>query len=518
MVAVTRFVQFDPDADTSMTMDTNQTVSGTGSPGYAESNSAAPSTVTITSSVDDQIEVEIDSSGNQVIVTLSSGTGLDARVVARDITYQLKAEALTYSELEHVMCEYINNKFRITSSSLGTTSNVSITHPGGRSCLHLLGWAASKGGALTLTTQAGQATSNNGAYTGQPSVGGTYKGQFDDIYTVMIGKDHPVQDPTVSGLYAGTAESAGDWNEASDAEYTVLVSTTNGSVMNAGSGNVPTFTVTSSGGTPDNVATPQEILYSDYWYDIGTRGVRMRFSDAPFGNGDTIKIYCDAIQYAVATSGAAPVGSAKYVWSSRREGKSPSATTTQVTGTAVGTKGVTIAFSDSGQHTARDEFRIICSGPQPSVLGVTTLNYGSVTVSTYSPTKVVWFEILSGATVMSSTKFGLQSHGTASHHDTGNDDTYFAFGTGGEGSPGSDGTEWKSGVLGNSDLDDSTPPSYLSATEGNLSEVSTADLSETVGIANGEMVSDFVYLAVKLGASEVGANPSINYRMFFDFS
>lgn len=514
MVATTRFVLFDNDAETVMTGATNESISGTGAPGYVESASAASDTVTITAGVADQMQVNVDSNGFKQI-TLTSGTNLDSRIVARDISYKLK-QLVSAPEMDNVLCEYLNNKFRITSSSLGTTSQVAVNN-GSNDCLHLLGMASSQGGPLTVTTVAGQASSNNAAYTGQLTIGGEYKGQFDDIYTVMIATSHPVGSVTGSGgnTYAGTADSAGDWNESSDETYTITISTSNGSVMNAGTGNVPTFTVTSTQG--DNVAAPIEILYSDYWYNIGTKGLRVKFTDAPFGDGDVFTVPCTAILYAQGTNTSAGVGTAEYVWSSRREGISSSSTTTQTTGTAVGTKGATAAFSASGNLTRRDEFRILCSAPQPTTLGVTTLNYGSVTVSTYSPVKSVWFELVSGATVLSNTKFGLQSHGTASHHNQGNSDTLFAFGNGGEGTPGSDGTEWKRAVTG-SDLSSDTPPSYLAATEDNLSEVTTADNSETVGVANGEMVSDFIHLAVKLGAAEVGANPSIVYRMFYDFS
>jgi hypothetical protein len=514
MVATTRFVLFDNNAETSMTGNTNQTISGTGAPGYIESASAAPDTVTITTGVADQLQVNIDGNGYKQI-TLTSGTNLDARMVAREISFKLKQLAVA-PEMDHIACDYINNKFRITSSSLGTTSQVAIDN-GGNDCLHLLGLASSQGGPLTVTTVAGQATSNNASYTGNLTIGGEYKGQFDDIYTVMIGTEHPVGNVAPSGtnVYAGLAVSAGDWNESSDEVYTVTVSTANGSVMNAGEGNVPTFTVTSTQG--DNVATPIEMLYSDYWYNIGSKGLRVKFTDAPFGNGDKFDISCTAILYAQGTNTNAAVGTAQYVWSSKREGKSTSATTTQTTGTAVGSKGATVAFSASGNLTRRDEFRVLCSGPQPTTLGTTLLNFGATTVSTYSPVKAVWFELVSGAAMLSNTKFGLLSHGTAQHHMSGGNDTRFSFGTGGESTPGADGTQWKRGVVG-ADLSSDIPPAYLAATEDNLAEVVTADASETIGVAPGELVTDFVHLAIRLGASEVGANPDIIFRLYYDYS
>lgn len=514
MAATSRWVLFDPNAETVLTAATNETISGTGTQGWVEGASVVSGTVTIAAGSADQMQVSING-GSYQEVTLTSGTNLDTRMVAREIEFKLKQ--LSGTEWDAVHVEYVNNKFRINSSSLGDDSAVAVNH-GTASCLHLLGMAASAGGALTVTTHNGEATENNVSYTGQVTASGAYKGQFSDIYTVLIGTTHPVGSVTASGAnsYGGTSTSAGDWNEGTAETYTVTISTTNGSVMNNGAGNVPTFTVTSTQG--DNVSTPVELLYSDYWYNIGTKGLRMKFTDSPFGNGDTFTVVCTPIAEASSGATASAVGTAQYIWSSLKEGKSSSATTTSTTGTAVGSKGVTIAFSNSGLLTRRDSFRVLCSGPQPTTLGVTVLNFGSVTVSTYSPTKSVWFELLSGATVLSSPKFGLNSHGTAQHHNAGNSDTKFAFGTAGAGYPGSDGSEWKQGIVGSTDLASDIPPAYLHATEDNMPVVSTADDSIEIGKPAGEMVTDFIHLAIKLGALETGANSTICLRMFFDYS
>lgn len=512
MVATSRWVLFDANADTAVTTQTNQSISGTGTVGYVEASTATSGTVTITAGVSDQMQVSINGGSFQQI-TLTSGTNLDARMLAREIEFKLKQ--LSGSEFDYVTCDYDNNRFRIRSSSLGTTSSVAVDN-GTNDCLHLLGMAVSQGGSLSVNTQNGAASANNGAYTGQVSVSGVYAGQFSDIYTVIIANTHPVGTATVTGTYTGVATAAGDWNQGTDETYTITISTANGSVMNNGTGNVPTFTVTSTQG--DNVASPTELLFSDKFYNIGTKGLRVKFSDAPFANSDTITVICTAVTTVDGSNTAAAVGTAKYVWSSLREGKSAASTTTQVTGTAVGTKGVTIAFSNSGSLTRRDSFRIICSGPQPTTLGVTVLNFGSVTVSTYSPTKVVWFELLSGATVLDNTKFGLNSHGTAQHHNQGNSDTKFAVGFAGEGSPGANGSQWKKAISGATDLASDVPPTYLYATEDNMPVVNTADASIPVDIAPGTMTTDFIYLSIKLGALETGANSTIIYRMYFDYS
>jgi hypothetical protein len=506
MVATSRFVQFDIDAATSV-------VSGLGTRGYVESSSAGDTsdTITITQGVDDQLDLNIDSQGFFTI-TLPSGTNLDSRMLAREIGWL--ANSGVHND---VTAEFVNGKFRIYSEVVGPSSSV-VTQSGPRTCRHLLGMAT--GG----NTFAGVGASNG--YTGAMTVSGTYRGQFDDYYTVIVGNRHTTGEATTSGTYAGSVTTGGTWNESSGSEtYTVTISAPTGKqVMNAGTGNVPTFTVNSTGG--DVNLSPQELLYSDYWYEIGSKGLRLKFEDAPFATGDTIEVTCSAIEYvdAAGTVTTTGVGVAQYVWSSHREGKSPSATTSQVApATAVGTKGIGVQFANTDTLTKQDEFRIICTGPQPSVrgYGATLLNFGSVTVSTYSPTKAIWFELMSGATILSSPAFGLQSHGSASHHGSGNgnEDTYFGFGTAGERNPGSSQAQWTAGITGNDLSSDTPPPSGdLYATQRDLQEVTTADASEDIGVAYGEMITDFIWLAIKLGAAETGANPSIVWRQFYDFS
>ena len=511
MTATTRWVYFDTNSDTIATGATNLTQSGVGTIGHVTGSTAISGVVTITAGVDDQMQVALNGGAAQQI-TLTSGTNIDARAVARDIEFKLKQ--LPSSTFDAITVEYINNKFRIRSSSLGTNSSADISH-GTNSCLHLLGMASSQGGSLTRSLVTGVDPGNG--YPGTPVIGGTYAGQFADIYTVMIGTEHTVSGAiaAVGNTYAGTVSVAGDWNTATAETYTVTIDTTNGLTMGNGTGNVPTFTVTSTVG--DNDATPVEMLYANYWYAIGTKGLRIKFTDSPFTPtlGDSFNIVCTPIAEARTGFTTGTVGAAKYVWSSLREGKSSSATLTSTVGTAVGTKGVTIAFS-AATLTRRDSFRIICSGPQPTTLGITILNYGSVTVSTYSPCKSVWFELMSGAVALTNTKFGLQSHGTAQHHNANNNDTWFSMGTAGEKHPSTAGNQWTKGITG-TDISSDTPPSTLYYTENNMPVVSTADASIPIGVPDGEMATDFIFLAIKLGSLEAGSNASITWRIYFDF-
>jgi hypothetical protein len=129
---------------------------------------------------------------------------------------------------------------------------------------------------------------------------------------------------------------------------------------------------------------------------------------------------------------------------------------------------------------------------------------------------------MSGAVALSTVKFGLQSHGTFTHHNANNSDTYFRFGTVGAGQPSgsspSNGLEWRANVTA-SDISNDVPPSYLYATKGNLGVVSDADASQDVGSSGYYgMTSDAIWVNCKLGASEVGANSTINYRVYFDYN
>jgi hypothetical protein len=291
--------------------------------------------------------------------------------------------------------------------------------------------------------------------------------------------------------------------------------------MGAGTGNVPTMSWTSTGNV-DNSSTSVELLYVNHWYNVGTKGLMVKFTDAVFNTSSPAwTIQCYKPDYAEGTNVTAPVGAAEYTWSSDR-GDVSSSTMPTVSGvfTRLGSRGVYIKFDASANNlSAGDEFYITCAGVKPSNYNITNLNYGNVTVSTESPVKCVMFEVESGAVEISTVKFGLQSHGNFSHHDAGNSDTLFRFGTVGpaNNAPFGEftGTEWFPNILPQ-DIDSDVPPAYLYATKANLSEVSTADDSETVGALG--LVGDPIWVNIKLGTAETGANSSINQRLYFDYS
>jgi hypothetical protein len=529
MVAVSRWVRYSVSATTGFTS------AYAGIRGLVRGTANTADSFTIPGSANNQIKVNVNSGGLQQI-TLTSGTGLDPRFVARDMQRKIQAAGAGINTgFEYCKVEYSNWKssngygqFMIKSGTGGSTSTVAIA-AGDSSVLSILGLNSTATENGVDAHEGSGAASNNAAYTGSVTISGTYRGAFDDEYNVVICNTQPIGSVSYGGgntygvANAGVATPGGFWNAATTETYTVTISTSNGAVVGAGTGNVPTFTVTST--QSDTVSTPQELLYANEIYYIGTRGLTLRFTDAPFGHGDTFTIVCTAQTTVDGSNAAAAVATAKYHYRSRLGDDSTSATTTSTVGTALGRKGVTIAFSNSGSLTARDEFRVICRGPTPEAYGVTSMVYGNVTVTTESPVKAHQFEIMSGAVDMSSVKFSLQSHGTFAHHDAGNSDTFFRFGTAGFGQKGdgtaaNNGVEWTTNVLA-SDLataksfGNTGAPIMLAATVPDLAVVSSADDAEDVG--NRSLVSDFIWTNIRLGAEESGANSTINYRLYFDY-
>jgi hypothetical protein len=447
-------------------------------------------------------------------ITLYSGSELDPRFLARDITEKIHSLGKNDDAFDQAQCIWENNKFKIYSGKLGSSSSVSVGT--GTDTAHTtLGWGSK--------VETGGSAASNG-YNGGITISGTYSGLFDETYKIIISKETGIGVPSKGGSnsYLGTMTTGGQFStDSGDDTYTITIDVTNGTTMGAGTGNVPTMSWTSTGS--DN-GGPIELLYPNYWYYVGTRGLMVKFTDAVFNTCNPAwTVVCTEADYVQGSNATGPAGTAQYIWSSTRGDDSISAlTTSAVSSTRLGSRGITIKFNGSNNFSAGDEFYVIATPPQPYSYDITNLNYGNVTVSTESPVKCVLFEITSGAIEMSTVKFGLQSHGSFSHHDQGNNDTKFRFGTVGPGnkagtSP-TNGLEWRTSVVA-SDISSNTPPAYLYATKEDLAVVSDADTSESIGVSHFMgMVADPIWLNIKLGSSEVGANSSINQRVYFDYS
>lgn len=477
-----------------------------------------------------QIRVNLNGIGAQEI-TLTSGTELDPRFVAKDIQRKLQLLSSLGDAYKYAQVEFSNllsgdgeSHFIIRSGTGGASSSVAVTDGTNN--------ARSTLGLNTVTTKNGDAyhtdynrsATNSNTYAGTVVASGTYGGLLDEEYHVVCTNAALFTiTPGGGNVYAGTASITGDWNHNQGSTHTVTVDASAGKeVLNAGSGNVPLFTSSDAGAANDDVTTPQELLFSDEWYYLGTYGMLMGFSDAQFGDGDTFTVTCTP-----AAGGGGSVGAATVRYYSSRGDNASANVTTSTSPVSIGTKGVTASWTAS-TLAAQDEWRIVCRAPHPEAYGVTSMSYGNVTVTTNSPVKVHQFEIVSGARVLSNVKFSLYSHGTFSHHDAGNNDTKYHFGTvgvanrGDGGGPVADaGVEWVASVAATDISVDKVggatgAPTNLWAAKDDLAVVSDADSAETVGSAG--LASDALFTAIKLGSSETGANSGTIYRVYFDYS
>jgi len=528
MAAVSRWVRFPVAATTQISS------SKVGTPGTSRGTANTADSFTIPGSSANQIKVNVDGAGAPAPyeLTLSSGTSLDPRFIAKDIQRKLQAYGTVNDGFKYAQVEFSNwssangyGQFIIRSGTTGAASSVTVTN-GSSSVLSTIGMNT-LGEAAGTVNHLGTSTAN-GAYGGTVTTSGTYQGAFDDVYHVVIAGAAMIGTVAYGGgnTYgvgnAGVAAAAGDWNYDSNNTYVLTVDTTNGSTMGGGTGNVPTFTVAMSVGSGDTVATAQEILFSDVYYAIGTRGLYLKFTDYPFGNSDTVTVPLTA-----SVTGGGSVATAEYVIHSRCGDNNSTPTLTSASPTDVGTKGVTVSFT-SGTLAAKDEWRTFCQSPTPEAYGVTSMDYGNVTVTTDSAVKVHQFEITSGAVAMSNVKFSLQNNGTFSHHEAGNSDTLFHFGVVGAGNRGDGGggagtgPEWPPVTITAADISQDKAggstgaPVNLYSSKDNLSVVASADNAEVVG--NEGLAADFVFTAIKLGSDETGANSTINYRCYFDYS
>ena len=514
MAAVTRWSLFDV-SETGVAGTGGSTNYGRGTRGSSLATASVGDSFNIGTS-NNRLYVNFDGAGAQYI-TLASGSELDPRFVAKDITEKIHNLGTALTGWDQSQCVWDDNQFKLYSGTLGSSSSAAVTS--GTNTAHLeLGWG-------TLTENGGLATGNgnNGNYI---TTSGVYNGFFDEIYHVVINKEVSIGTPGKGGSnsYTGTITAGGVYTNAAAITYTLSISTTNGTTMGAGTGNVPTVSWTSTASADDG--GPVELLYANYWYKIGTRGLMVKFTDAIFNTCDPAwTVVCAAVQHAEGSNANAPAGTAKFVWSSNRGDDADTAYTTTTSGSWVrlGSRGLYLSWTTVANLVATDEFFVICTPPQPSSYDVTNLNYGNVTVSTESPLRNVIFEILSGAVEIDTVKFGLQNQGNFDHHGEGNNDTYFRFGTVGPGNNNNktsplDGYEWWVNVTA-ADISSDIPPNYLYATQENLAVVADADSSQSIGVSTfAGMVADPIWLNIKLGTSEVGANSTINYRIYFDYA
>jgi hypothetical protein len=521
MSAVTRWTEYSIDA-AGVAGTGGGTQEGTGTRGYNIATGGVGKDKFNIGVANNKLYVSLDGDSGEIV--LASGTALDPRFVARDITEKLHNLTKNNPRYDQAQCVWENGQMRLYSGTLGSSSSATVLS--GTNSAHIeLGWGSDLpvGGI-----NENPATGSENQYNGGLTVSGTYNGFFDEVYTVVIHNGWTINTPVKGGsnTYTGTITTGGIFNNSADITYTLNIDATS-KTMGGGTGNVPVLSWTTPGNV-DNSSAGVELLYPNYFYKVGTKGLMVKFSDAVFSDCPAgvpaWTIECLAPLTAQPGNSQGAAGAAMYVWGSSRgddSGNSP-ITTSEDTFTRLGSRGLYIKFTGDNMFLAGDQFQVICTPPQPKSYDITNLNYGNVTVYTESPVKAVIFEIMSGAVELSTVKFGLQSHGSFEHHDQNTEDTFFRFGTVGPGQPAGsspiNGLEWHASVIAG-DINNDLNPSFLHSTKADLAVVSDADDSESIGSsAFMGMTSDPIFLNIRLGASEVGANSTINYRIFFDYS
>ena len=169
-------------------------------------------TMTINASAN-QIKVNFEAIGDKQI-TLTSGTLLAGRFVARDIERKLQAHSASGAAYEYANCEFSNYKsgngeshFFIKSGTI--TASAPTIAAGDADARTVLGFSSSTGEAGT-TYHTGTSTSNS-AYGGTVTASGTYGGMFDEEYYLIVNEDVLVEDSAGGGNgYAGSFVGAGD--------------------------------------------------------------------------------------------------------------------------------------------------------------------------------------------------------------------------------------------------------------------------------------------------------------------
>ena len=171
MAAVTRWVLYPASAE-GLTDVGGATASGVGTRAFARGNTPpSPGDKFSIGASTNRLYVNLDGDGGPTTyVTLVSGTDLDPRFVAKEVTEKLNALGLV-GGYPYSQCVWEDGKLKIYSGSLGSGSSVSVVS--GTNTAHLQLGFGSK------TETGGSAISNT--YAGGVVVSGTYNGLFDEM-------------------------------------------------------------------------------------------------------------------------------------------------------------------------------------------------------------------------------------------------------------------------------------------------------------------------------------------------
>jgi hypothetical protein len=510
---------------------------GRGTPAALRGDTPTNIPISLTSSEADlMITMNDGSSASSKTFTLASGNNLDPRVIARDITDKMHREyPVNHPIWTQAYCLWWYNAFEIRSGICGHNASVAVDYTANSAASKLgfthgvTAYGSDNDRLYGGGVAAGNKTTNT--WSGSITVSGTsFAGSWDEYTIVAVNSDAGEGQGTAaitthaSGTYPGTVTLGGVYNYTDGSTYHIQVTVSgSASYMNGVKDAVPRMTWYGTGGdtTMSGVDSGYiELLYPNHPYPLGNKGLWVKFSNAPFSYpGDSWQISASGIVTPEGYDYQWGSAMRKVIWSSI---KGDTQWTQQSTATfgnyfRVGRKGIFMTANQDYNVAPGDTIRIRMPGPIPYRYDVTSVNLGNITVTTSSRVFCMRFDLYGGATELTNVKFSLLNNGGMGYHDGVN--TAFRWGTVGPGQKATStdyDVEWWNQVV-TQDL--VTPkPSYLYAIDSNLTVVSTADDSKTIGIDPFDaLISDYIFCAIQLGADESGQKTVI-YRCYYDYT
>jgi hypothetical protein len=473
------------------------------------------------------------SQAHSKIFTLTSGNNLDPRVLARDITDKMHREYPVNSPIwTSAYCDWYAGAFELRGGICGynTSVSVDITDSSAATKLGFTHGVAAYGSDNNRFYSGGVSAGNKttNTWSGSISVSGTsFAGSWDEYTIVAINSDGGANQGTASiithasGTYPGTVTLGGIYNYSDDSVYHLVVTVSgSASYMNGVKGAVPQMSWYGAGGDTTMSGGALELLYPNRPYSLGNKGLWVKFSNAPFSYpGDAWLISASGILAPEGFNYGWGSALRKVIWSSRKGDVQWTQQSTSSYGSyfPIGRKGIYIAANQNYAVAPGDTLRVRLPGPVPYRYDITSINLGNITVTTSSRVFCVRFDLVGGAVELTNVKYGLLNDGGMGYHDGIN--TAFRYGTVGPGQKAVNtnyDVEWWNQV----NVQDLVPPktSYMYAIDANLTNVSTADDSKTIGIdPYDSLISDYIFCAIQLGADESGQK-TVVYRCYYDYT
>jgi hypothetical protein len=126
MSAVTRWVQYDV-AETGVAGTGGGTNWGRGTRGYSFATASVSDSFNI-GTTNNRLYIKVDGApASPYGITLASGTELDPRFVAKDITEKMHNAGQATTGWDQAQCVWDDNQFKIYSGTLGSSSSIAVT-------------------------------------------------------------------------------------------------------------------------------------------------------------------------------------------------------------------------------------------------------------------------------------------------------------------------------------------------------------------------------------------------------